>query len=80
MTIEHVMQSTISVLAFGISLGAMGVAVLLIAVSLSAVIAVVLVRSMKRPKSLSDEQTSVSELPSSHIDTERNVAYEVINM
>ena len=75
-----VIQSTISILVFGISLGSMGVAVLLVAVLLSVVIAVVLVRSKKRPKSLSDEQTSVSEPPSSHIDTERNVAYEVINM
>lgn len=73
-----VTQSTVSVLVFGISLGTMGVAVLLFAISLSLIIAVVvLVRSKKKPKHL---QISVSEPPSSHVDTERNVAYEVINL
>ena len=67
-------QSTVSVLVFGISLGTMGVIVLLIVVFLSIVITVVLIRSKKNPK---NEPIPVSELP---INTERNVAYEVIQL
>ena len=75
--IDTAIQFTVSVLVFGVSLGTMGVVVLLIAAFLSIIIAVVLIRSKKNPKSVSNEPTSVSEPP---IDTERNVAYEVIQL
>jgi hypothetical protein len=67
--------STVSVLVFGISLGTMGVIVLFAVALLSVVIAVVVIRSKKKPE---NDQTSVSEPPT--IDTERNVAYEVIRL
>ena len=71
-------QSTVSVLVFGISLGTMGVVVLLIIVALLSVIfAVVFIRSKKKPRA-KNEPVSISEPPS--IDTERNVAYEVIQL
>ena len=73
-------QSTVSILVFGISLGTMGVVVLLIIVALLSVIfAVVFIRSKKKPSlRAKNEPVSVSEPPA--IDTERNVAYEVIQL
>jgi hypothetical protein len=68
--------SNVSVLVFGISLGTMGVIVLFAVALLSVVIAVVVIRSKKKPE---NDQTSVSE-PPTIIDTERNVAYEVVQL
>ena len=71
-------QSTVSILVFGVSLGTMGVVVLLIIVALLSVIfAVVFIRSKKKSRA-KNEPSSVSEPPA--IDTERNVAYEVIQL
>jgi flagellar biosynthesis protein FliP len=69
-------MSNVSVLVFGISLGTMGVIVLLITALLSIVIAVAVIRSKKKPE---NDLTSVSE-PPTIIDTERNVAYEVVRL
>ena len=67
-------QSTVSVLVFGISLGTMGVVVLLVVTLFSIIIFAVVLK-----KKIKNEPTSVSE-PPTIIDTERNVAYEVIQL
>ena len=71
-------QSTVSVLVFGISLGTMGVVVLLLVALLSVIFTVVFIRSKKDPIA-NNEPTLVNE-PPTIIDTERNVAYEVIQL
>ena len=75
-------QSTVSVLVFGISLGTMGVAVLFIVSALLMIVyAVNLFRSKKNKTSIASEQlASINDPSSSQIDTERNVAYEVIKL
>ena len=69
---ETAIQSTVSVLVFGISLGTMGFVFLLSIAFLSIIIVVIFIKSKKSPR---NDPTSVSEPP---IDTERNVAYEMI--